>query len=503
MKLSPLAALAALAACHADAPAASRIDPGAVPLLDAWANAVGGRERLAALHAVHARGTMTQDGRAAAFESWWTDRGERKADSDDDGVIRRAVFDGRRGWAADPSGLVIELDGAALDVERTGAYLASDSALVQGRLPGAVELVDDHTLRLTAEGSTSSITVELDPVTHLPLRTRQVDDGTEEVVELSDWRDVDGVRFAFRARTTGQDVSVNDIASIDHDTTTFAPLVDRSDDVRFTQPSPIELPLQVADSSELQVRLSVNGSSPVSLVLDSGAPLLLDPARLPGVALHTTGASRLVGENGSGDMAFATGVTLSTPGLVLGPYTPGTASIGANYPDLDRAVAGIAGSELFERVVVEIDYANHRVRLYDRGTYHHAGGGTPLHFVWAERSPVVEATLQLADGVTATGPFIVDTGCACDVVVTAPFASAHPVRDMLRARVSGAAFDAGTIDGVVIGATRVSAPSIGVSRAATGLFANRDLAGFIGGNLLRHFRVTFDYASHAIWLDPP
>ena len=93
----------------------------------------------------------------------------------------------------------------------------------------------------------------------------------------------------------------------------------------------------------------------------------------------------------------------------------------------------------------------------------------------------------------------------CDLLATTPFVAAHQLRAALPGETSATATVVfRTAPAVTIGAARVERPSIGLSLAtAPGILTTRAVDGYIGGRLLRHYRVTFDYRAHRMWLDPP
>ena len=95
MKL--VASLVAIIACSGGPavrpPPLTAIAPQATTALDAWAQAIGGRDRLAAQTAWHARGTIKKGGLTGRYEMWATARGEIRAETTL-GVIREVhVFD--------------------------------------------------------------------------------------------------------------------------------------------------------------------------------------------------------------------------------------------------------------------------------------------------------------------------------------------------------------------------------------------------------------------------
>jgi aspartyl protease len=492
-----------LLACRSKEPAPPlAIEPEAAPLLDAWAAAIGGRDRVAALHDVHVTGTWRNSGDAhGTFESWTTDRGEYRYESTiAPGVRETTVFDGTRGWASDGSGLVIELDGPALEQIRTRALVRSLSILKPGQLTGTVAKVSDTAIRVTTLGDRFPVTIDFDPNTHQPARIAQVSDGTAEVVEVRDWREVDGVVFPFADHTKNTDHAT---VAIDHQHGSFAPLIDRDDDVHFDQPGPITVPFELGKGASIYVEASINGARPTTFILDSGAPTLIDPARVPAAGIQPIGGGTMDGMGGRSTVAFAPGTTIGFPGVTIGKYAPRTFSMDATYPKEPKTIAGLLGAELFQRVVVEIDYPAHKLRLHDARTYRHPEATNALPFALVERSPLVEASLEAPDGTRMRADLEIDTGCGCDVLIQAPFAAEQQLATRFPKRVSDNDAFMVRRGGVLhLGSLVIPEPTLVIALTSDKeILTANDYAGMLGGLRMAHYRVTIDYKRKQIWFD--
>jgi len=494
--------LFALAACKAPAGPALHVDPKAQPLLDAWAEAIGGRAKLAQVHDVHTAGTFRDGTSKGTFEDWASERGEHRHETLSDGIHYMTLFDGTRAWDVDASGLVLELDGPALDHERNDAFWASNSLLVPGRLGGEVTLPGDDVIEVIPAGSHTSFLVKIDQATHRPAATVEMVEGYRVTTTFSDWRDVDGIAEPFSARSTGAETEAElAIGTLDHAHGAFAAPRDRDDDVKL--PGPVDVPLQITDKGELHIDASIDGSPPVKLILDTGAVTLIDPTRLPGPRLPVVGTSDLSGETGIHHGGYVRDITIGVGGAMLGTYTLRTIDMGEAYKGQINE-AGLLGAELFHHLVVEIDYPNSRLRLYDPRTYQHKGSGVELPLTFRERSPAIDATLEAPDHTVTAGAFLVDTGCSCELVVVAAAVKKYGLLDHMPERtrepISAIEFRrAGALD---LGGERIAAPAVMLSTAGgNGILARAAELGYIGGQTLRNYKVTFDYPHKRMWLD--
>ena len=92
-------------------------------MLDRWAAALGGREKLEKLRTIHTQGSIETGGVKGTFERWSTWRGEFRMVIDLSSAIHQVnIFDGKQGWAMDASGSVHELSGGNLRSAICSAY---------------------------------------------------------------------------------------------------------------------------------------------------------------------------------------------------------------------------------------------------------------------------------------------------------------------------------------------------------------------------------------------
>src|SRR5882724_557409 len=143
-------------------------------VLDRWATALGGREKLESVRTMHMTGSVETGGLKGTFERWSTLRGESRMSLDMSGALRQVnIFNGREGWVLDTSGSAHDLSGGNLRSAISDAYEATHSYFFSGRREGTVVFVGPeqgaYVMRLEPEGG-NPVTVYLDSKTFLPLR---------------------------------------------------------------------------------------------------------------------------------------------------------------------------------------------------------------------------------------------------------------------------------------------------------------------------------------------
>ncbi|ANM28423.1 hypothetical protein ABI59_00430 [Acidobacteria bacterium Mor1] len=260
--------------------------------------------------------------------------------------------------------------------------------------------------------------------------------------------------------------------------------------------------------------VSVNGSEPLRVVLDTGMPMSglvlyggeradsldLDFAEGMGVAVGGAGGH---GERMTARMALDQRVEL--PGVTIDGMQI------VVLPEFDHPVGyhdGIIGATLFERFVVELDNQRKRMRLHEPATYKAAEGARSVELEMRGNMPFVDAGVRIdAAGKSRPVHLVVDLGAGHALSlntgsegVTLPAASVETVLGRgLSGEIHGkvgrvAHFDLG---GAILEQVLTSFP-VEEHQNPRGM-DSRD--GNLGNGLLRRFNVTFDYSRRRMLLE--
>ena len=128
----------------------------------------------------------------------------------------------------------------------------------------------------------------------------------------------------------------------------------------------------------------------------------------------------------------------------------------------------------------------------------------------ARSHPLVKATVQLGPGRETPGIFLVDIGSNRALALNSPFVKQEGIisndRPVLPLRAFGAGGSVrgvtGRIDGLKIGGWVLKRPVAAFSQDEKGALAEKDKQGSIGVEVLRRFRVIFDFERDRIILEP-
>jgi hypothetical protein len=505
-------------------PAAAQA-PTAQIVLDRWAAALGGREKLQAIRGIYTRSGVEMGGIRGTVQTWETTEGRRRVEFRLASLVHQdTIFDGHAGWKRNAQGKLRPLAGADLEEEVTSAFLASYSQFLTGRCAGRVEFVGEEgntwIVRLLPEHG-RPVTEYIDKTTGLPAREVQRVEDREQVVYIDEYREIGGLQLPARVRqVTGGEEKYALRLTLEEarlDPPMEAALFEKppapAPDVRFPAGAhSVVAPFEFSGDN-IWVQARVNGSAPQWFIFDTGAEMsVFNAHRAAALGLKPQGTieGRGVGEK-SLDVGIVENVRLELSGAQLDPRPMMSADLGMVENLAGRPLTGVLGYDVLSSFVFEIDYAGRRLTLYDPRGFRYAGKGVAVPFVFDGQVPVVKAGISLPGGGPIEGRFLIDTGAGSAVDLNAPFVQKHQVLDLLDKCVGpGVGFGVGgesrqatgRLAKLTIGPFELKQPVARLSQDAKGGAADPDQAGLIGGQALSRFTVTFDYDNQHMYLEP-
>lgn len=272
-------------------------------------------------------------------------------------------------------------------------------------------------------------------------------------------------------------------------------------------------PIEVA-SNKVFLEGNINGSRPLRFILDTGAPSgFVDDALVDELKLTPLRSARGTGSAGPGEVVV-TRLKPSACQAAAGGVLPDANISALKLSQISSVeglrVDGLVGGDFFSRHVVEVDYLQKKIRMLPP-TFEYRGKGTIIPFSLEAGHIFVYATVQNASGQVIEGKFMIDTGFRTAISFTGPFAAQHHLIDSVPA-IPQATMGIGA--GGESRATIFRLPSLQLAGVqwrdivATasldrgGLLSRSDLAGVIGGDLLRRYRLILDYPHGRLILEP-
>ena len=268
-----------------------------------------------------------------------------------------------------------------------------------------------------------------------------------------------------------------------------------------------------AYSNYVWLSVQVNGSRPLQFTLDSGASSSVISQRVADeLGLGAKGAHR-ESNLGTGESAptvsRAANVTLTVSGIDLRKKEISVVSMEALESAIGHRIDGILGAEIFQRYVVEIDYVHCQIVLFDPRNYKYDGAGQALPIQLRNDRPFLRATVALHGGAPVQGLFIIDSGAAGTLILSSPFVRKHqmlsPIQKTVPYFVHGIAGQAPQMlaraDSLQLGTFVIVHPDVALSIATRGSTADPSYDGAIGAEVLRRFKVIFDYSQNQVILE--
>ena len=508
----------------------SWIDPGAAgadaaktaprSLVQLWTEALGGAERLGAVRTGYIRESLRFHGAPGVEETWFDASGAHRTRRDILGRVTEVVFDGARGWRVDWSGRVFDWDRP--DEGFQSAYYYSASNLLPKRrrgsvVPAGMDSLGRPALRVTAQGGYPE-TFYFDPATGLPARVeRRFDDGRISIREYADWRDVKGIRMPYLTVMLRED-GIADSTRIEE-----VRWDEASPPAAFARPEPGPKPWRLADGSaardipirvennHIMVRGTMQGRDSVTVILDSGASVdLMLAARAQALGLAPQGQHNARGAGGLAASSTVTGVDLSLPSLSLARHTFGMLPLDQLGPQSGRPIDAIIGYPLFSRNVVEIDYENRRMTVYEGEGWEYHGRGAILPLSFEDDLPYVHARVKLPGHAPVDGRFVLDTGSSGNLTLSPDWvakqralAAVGRTIEIVGRGVGGESRNPiGRVERLELGGFAMERPLAVFRGAGAGEISAPGTAGNIGGGILRRFKVIFDYPRDRLILEP-
>ncbi len=176
-----------------------------------------------------------------------------------------------------------------------------------------------------------------------------------------------------------------------------------------------------------------------------------------------------------------------------------------------RRIDGVLGYEIFNRFVVEFDYASKIVRFHEPQTFEYAGRGKRLALTIEDNTPFIRATIATIKAKSFESKFLIDTGSTGTLNLNSPFVVQNKLLEIVpntRAITFGALLAGkssgriGRINNLRFGDIVVANPLVNFSQSTQGADGDTEYGGIIGGEVLRRFKLVVDYSRKQIIFEP-
>jgi PDZ domain len=175
-----------------------------------------------------------------------------------------------------------------------------------------------------------------------------------------------------------------------------------------------------------------------------------------------------------------------------------------------RRISGIIGYELFEQLVVEVDFQRHTLRVHRPQTYQYSGNGQRIPLVIEGDRPYINATITPYGYPARASKLMVDLGSNAALSLTAGCgfeqkliaAAPRTLRRNLATIKGSNEIVLGRVQTVQFGAIQIQQPTAIFGKTEATEDCDR-LNGKIGYQILRQFKVILDYPHRQLILETP
>ncbi|MBA3711787.1 MAG: aspartyl protease family protein [Pyrinomonadaceae bacterium] len=278
--------------------------------------------------------------------------------------------------------------------------------------------------------------------------------------------------------------------------------------VRFNSGAALKIPLDI-DNNIIRMQVRVNNSKPLKFIFDTGASAsAISSQRAAELGLKTQGRFQGNATGGSVQGSFTKGVSLSVQGAEISNLL--VASFPFSIPP-GFEFDGIIGCDFINQFVVEIDYQNKFMNLYNPRTYTYSGKGEVIPLLLAVgRTPLVSTKIILEGRPPVEAKLEVDTGADGTFVINSPLVRKEKLVEALlktgQSSNNGAGGEqrllVGRVKAVQLGRLVFDNPPVGLSQDTQGAGASEENDGVIGGEIFRRFKVILDYSCKRMILEP-
>lgn len=492
-------------------------------ILDRWAEALGGRERLRAIQSITKRGQITAFDSNGLLEEQATPGCYRSVFKLEIGFATEVVVNGSQVWRK-RDGNVAPMVGFEQALTLRQVWMSTFALLLPERGAPMPEFAGE-----SEDGSAWLLTVPLiesapyyiyiDKQTGLPQRAG-VSLGMEAMYRsFQDWRVVEGVLLPFREidlMEPGENTVTCEFTSITLNQPlppdTFAPPVEDAPPFTFANgENSLGIPFEVA-GNKVYFQVGVNGQ-PAWFILDTGAgatTLDTEFARRLGLKMTAMGSSGGAGAEVV-ELFTAQDVQLELPGIQFRQLTTDTLPLSTGISSVEgRPMQGLFGGDLICRMVIEIDYAQRLLNFYAPAHYPGRSHASILPITVQFNQPYAQAVVTLPGCAPAEGNFLVDTGVRSGLNLSTPFVNRHKLMQSTQNLVyatggwgiGGQVMEYMGRGAVQLGASTFPNAVVCLSQATAGAEAAEFMSGIIGADILRRFFLVLDYSQQRLLLEP-
>ena len=345
-----------------------------------------------------------------------------------------------------------------------------------------------------------------------------------ESTDYGDYRAVDGVQEPFNIRLVDRDgtdfiIHLNEVKhNVPIDDASFDKPEKQSTDpasatsskakplVRFTSGNSATIPFELDDDDNEILKVRVNDSPPLNFTIDTGSDFfgIITAEQAKKLNLTPRENYKVGGIVGEIETALIRNVNLGFSGLEARNQRLEVLFAGA--ADNDSRVDGALGFQFLKQFVAEFDHEAKTIKLFSPADYRYNGPGEIIPVKIKDGSPMIRVKMITASGKTVESYFEVDSGLGGTLVFFTPAVKKYGLLEDIKTIQSPTSIETGgeynrrigRVKSVQVGRVTISDVPVSLSQNAEG----HGIDGNVGAEILRHFKVIFDFSHNRMILEP-
>lgn len=340
---------------------------------------------------------------------------------------------------------------------------------------------------------------------------RQREGGELSWTKLHYWRTVDGVRMPYRWTLSSgkqeQRIHWNRIAlNRALPTSQFACPTDLGKFCRFREGDTGSgwIDFEFYAQKHIMLEATINGVRRKVLLDSASVTTVIDEEFARELGLSGKKGFKVKGTSGEADAAFTTDLSIEIGNVELTNHPVAIIDLSEiNAPPLSV----ILGAEVFNELVVDIDYPNERLAFYEPESFTGESLADPIQ-VYSGGGGARQVLVSLNGDKTAL--VSLDTGLSFGMLMFKDWTDANiELGDMDTQLVNAIGIGGtdshlrGIVDTVTVGDKVLEDVPVNFARSSKGSTDSVHVAGLIGTQIFRKFRTTFDLTRNLLYLTPP
>ena len=335
------------------------------------------------LSSAHISGSVVDGGLTGTKEIWMTRHGLYCEHEDVDSFQTSVAVSEHDGWRTNLSGQVITLSNSESTTKRresallfAGIFAGEMHAIVSARPDESYDKALWHVFRVSF-GDDDAFDFFIRPSSGELGAIRMTEDRRSRLVVYSDWKTVQGVQQPFTQKVeSANEASQTDLHIRDVVPNVEFPIVllNRPDDlvqVTFSSASNSSgwIDFKFVDSKRVFIPARVNGRESM-LLLDSGAETtVLGHEVADGAGIRCSGQIGMQGAGGSDVAALCKGVSIQLGNATIGNIVATELDLDAVGRVVGIPIAAILGQEIFNALVVDIDFDKRKIAFIAHSSF--------------------------------------------------------------------------------------------------------------------------------------